>query len=155
MDANRLPPINARLCRTSAAVAGASALLFVGACALLWLLPQFTETYSFHVFTDWESRKHVDDEERSFAKLWNDRKRSCRVVELPEALKADLLRFLPSFWAGIAAPAFVLALMVVLPFAGRRLPGRALWFARERWKTHLLLSKTWNKGWRSHSSRAT
>lgn len=43
MDANRLPPINARLCRTSAAVAGASALLFVGACALLWLLPQFTE----------------------------------------------------------------------------------------------------------------
>ncbi len=52
----------------------------------------------------------------------------------------DLLRILPPFWAGIAAPAFVLALMILLPFTGPRLPGRAFWFARERWKTHLLFS---------------
>jgi SNF2 family DNA or RNA helicase len=51
---------------------------------------------SFHVFTDWESRRHVDDEDRSFAELWSDNKRNCRVVDLPEALQNDLLRFLPA-----------------------------------------------------------
>jgi ERCC4-related helicase len=51
---------------------------------------------SFHVFTDWESRRHLDDEDRSFGELWNDRKRHCLIIDLPEALQSDLLRFLPS-----------------------------------------------------------
>jgi menaquinol-cytochrome c reductase cytochrome b subunit len=52
----------------------------------------------------------------------------------------NLLRILPPFWAGIAAPAFVLAMIVALPFFDRRGPGRAIWFARERWKPQVLLA---------------
>jgi superfamily II DNA or RNA helicase len=51
---------------------------------------------SFHVFTDWDgTREHVDEEERSFAELWANRKPRCLVVDVPEAARADLLRFLP------------------------------------------------------------
>jgi len=50
----------------------------------------------------------------------------------------NLLRTLPPFWAGIVAPAFVLALLCAIPFLDR-LPARALWFARDRWKAQLLV----------------
>ncbi len=50
----------------------------------------------------------------------------------------NLLRILPPFWAGIVAPAFVLVLLSAIPFLDR-LPTRAVWFARERWKPQLLL----------------
>ncbi len=51
----------------------------------------------------------------------------------------NLLRILPPFWAGIFAPACVLLLIVGLPFLDRGGEGRAVWFARERWKAQALL----------------
>ncbi len=51
---------------------------------------------SFHVFTDWNSGKnHVDDEERSFGKLWNNQAKRCLVVDVQTAVQAQLLKFLP------------------------------------------------------------
>jgi menaquinol-cytochrome c reductase cytochrome b subunit len=52
----------------------------------------------------------------------------------------NLLRDLPPLWAGILAPLFVLLSISVLPFLDRRGPGRAIWFARERWKPQVLLA---------------
>jgi superfamily II DNA or RNA helicase len=51
---------------------------------------------SFHVFTDWTGGKdHVDAEEETFSRLWADKARRCRVVDVHQAIKGDLLRFLP------------------------------------------------------------
>lgn len=51
---------------------------------------------SFHVFTDWQDGKaHVDEEEETFSRLWADQARHCLVVDVPTAVEADLLRFLP------------------------------------------------------------
>jgi len=57
----------------------------------------WTENWeSFHVFTDWNnSKNHVDEEERSFAKLWNNQATRCLVVDVQTAVKAELLKFLP------------------------------------------------------------
>jgi menaquinol-cytochrome c reductase cytochrome b subunit len=52
----------------------------------------------------------------------------------------NLLRTLPPFWAGIATPAFLLVMIATLPFLDRRGPGRAIWFARARWKPQVLLA---------------
>ena len=52
----------------------------------------------------------------------------------------NLLRTMPPLWAGIIAPIFVLLLLAVLPFLDRRGLGRAVWFARERWKPQVLLA---------------
>lgn len=51
----------------------------------------------------------------------------------------SLLRTLPALWAGILIPLFVLLALIWLPFLDRRGGGRALWFARERWKPQALL----------------
>jgi SNF2 family DNA or RNA helicase len=59
---------------------------------------------SFHVFTSWsgeDGRKRVEDEEEGFARLWNDKVRHCLVIDVPTAVREDLLRFLPE---GDAAP---------------------------------------------------
>ena len=51
---------------------------------------------SFHVFCDWDGGgKHVDAEESSFARLWADRSRRARVLDVPAAVREDLLRFMP------------------------------------------------------------
>lgn len=50
-----------------------------------------------------------------------------------------LLRFLPPLWAGILAPLALLLVLALIPFLDRRGPGRGIWFARERWRTQLLL----------------
>lgn len=51
---------------------------------------------SFHVFTSWSgSAEHVDAEELSFQKLWANRTATALVVDMPKALREDLLRFLP------------------------------------------------------------
>jgi menaquinol-cytochrome c reductase cytochrome b subunit len=52
----------------------------------------------------------------------------------------NLLRALPPLWAGIIAPMFILALITALPFLDRRGNGRAIWFARERWKPQIILA---------------
>ncbi|WP_202895872.1 SNF2-related protein [Iningainema tapete] len=51
---------------------------------------------SFHVFTDWGGTKtYVDDEERGFAKLWNNQAKRCLVIDVPTALREQLHQFLP------------------------------------------------------------
>lgn len=51
---------------------------------------------SFHVFCDWDGgTKHVDAEEKSFAQLWADRAKRARVMDVPTAIREDILRFLP------------------------------------------------------------
>ena len=52
----------------------------------------------------------------------------------------DLLRVIPPLWAGIVAPLVVLIALALIPFIDRRGPGRATWFARERWKTQAFLT---------------
>lgn len=51
----------------------------------------------------------------------------------------ELLRFVPPFWAGIATPLAVLLALGLIPFIDRRGQGRAVWFARERWRPQMLL----------------
>lgn len=53
---------------------------------------------SFHVYTDWSGGKeqeHVDAEEKSFARLWSGQSKRAIVIDVPEAVRLDLLRFLP------------------------------------------------------------
>jgi len=51
---------------------------------------------SFHVFTDWGGTKlHLDEEERGFAKLWTNQAKRCLVIDVPTAVKAKLLSYLP------------------------------------------------------------
>lgn len=52
---------------------------------------------SFHVFCDWDGgAKHVDAEERTFAQLWADKSRRAKVLDVPSAVREDLLRFIPA-----------------------------------------------------------
>jgi hypothetical protein len=49
----------------------------------------------FHVFLDWAGgREHVSVQEESFARLWADRAKRCLVVDVPVAVRDDLLKFL-------------------------------------------------------------
>ncbi|MDZ3835937.1 MAG: SNF2-related protein [Rhodospirillales bacterium] len=51
---------------------------------------------SFHVFIDWNgTAAHVDAEEESFARLWADKASRAIVLDVPAAVKLELLRFLP------------------------------------------------------------
>ncbi|MDF5719919.1 MAG: SNF2-related protein [Rhizonema sp. PD37] len=51
---------------------------------------------SFHVFTDGSGTKlHLDEEERGFAKLWTNQAKRCLVIDVPTAVKAQLLSYLP------------------------------------------------------------
>jgi hypothetical protein len=51
---------------------------------------------SFHVFTDWGGTKtYIDDEERGFAKLWTNQAKRCLVIDVPTAVKEQLLSYLP------------------------------------------------------------
>ena len=52
---------------------------------------------SFHVFCDWDGgTRHVDAEERSFAQLWADKSKRAKVLDVPAAVREDLLRFMPA-----------------------------------------------------------
>jgi superfamily II DNA or RNA helicase len=54
---------------------------------------------SFHVFTSWsgdDGLRRVEDEEEGFARLWNDKAKHCLVIDVPTAVRDDLLRFLPA-----------------------------------------------------------
>ena len=51
---------------------------------------------SFHVFTAFAGGDpHVSEEEVSFALLWSDRAKHVRVVDVPQAVRENLLKFLP------------------------------------------------------------
>jgi SNF2 family DNA or RNA helicase len=51
---------------------------------------------SFHVFTSYDgTSSHVTDEEDTFARLWSDKAHHLRVIDVPTALREELLRFLP------------------------------------------------------------
>ncbi len=52
----------------------------------------------------------------------------------------NLLRSIPPLWAGIVAPLVVLLALALIPFIDRRGPGRAIWFARARWKPQVLFA---------------
>ena len=43
MEANRIPPVNKRLCRAAAALAAASVVAFIGGNTARWLVPEWTE----------------------------------------------------------------------------------------------------------------
>ena len=47
---------------------------------------------------------------------------------------------MPPLWAGVILPLIVLGLLAALPFLDRRGPGRAVWFARARWRPQALLA---------------
>ncbi|GMV20772.1 MAG: hypothetical protein AMXMBFR57_07210 [Acidimicrobiia bacterium] len=54
---------------------------------------------SFHAFTSWtgqDGQARVAAEELSFRQLWDDEAPHCLVVDLPAAVRDDLLRFLPA-----------------------------------------------------------
>ena len=48
-----------------------------------------------HVYTSWRDGERVAGLEADFDKLWNDQARRAIVLTLPEAVRRDLLRFLP------------------------------------------------------------
>ena len=50
---------------------------------------------SFNAFTSWSDGPRVDEEEASFAKLWADRARRAITLDVPTALREQLLKFLP------------------------------------------------------------
>lgn len=50
---------------------------------------------SFNAFTSWNDGPRVDEEEASFAKLWADRARRAITIDVPTALREQLLTFLP------------------------------------------------------------
>ena len=48
------------------------------------------------LYTSWDGGAgHVDAEKKSFALLWADRARRARVLDVPAAVREELLRFLP------------------------------------------------------------
>ncbi len=51
---------------------------------------------SFHVFTEWSGTgAHVDAEEESFTRLWENTTKAALVVDVPTAVRDELLKFLP------------------------------------------------------------
>jgi len=50
---------------------------------------------SFNAFTSWNDGPRVDEEEASFAKLWADKARRAITLDVPTALREQLLTFLP------------------------------------------------------------
>lgn len=50
---------------------------------------------SFSVFTSWNDLARVDVEEESFAKVWADKAKRTRTLDVSDAVRENLLRFLP------------------------------------------------------------
>ena len=50
---------------------------------------------SIHVYTSWAEPDRTADEAENFARLWEGRSRRALVLDLPEAMRRDLLRFMP------------------------------------------------------------
>lgn len=51
---------------------------------------------SINIFTSWGNEpKRVEEEEQNFARIWNDKAKRVIAMELPAALRQDLMRFMP------------------------------------------------------------
>jgi SNF2 family DNA or RNA helicase len=50
---------------------------------------------SIHVHSSWKTAEHVDEDEISFSRLWNDQASNALVTDIPNAVRNDLLRFAP------------------------------------------------------------
>ena len=50
---------------------------------------------SYDVFTDWQDHARVEIEVKKFGRLWNNEMKRVITVSVPEAVRDDLLRFLP------------------------------------------------------------
>lgn len=50
---------------------------------------------SVHVFTSWKDPDRVETEAANFSRLWADKAKHVITVDIPTAVKSDLLRFLP------------------------------------------------------------
>ena len=50
---------------------------------------------SLHVFTSWEDARRVAHEEANFAKIWTDQATHVMTIDVPSAMRDDLLRFMP------------------------------------------------------------
>ena len=50
---------------------------------------------SIHVHTSWKTIEHVDEDEVTFSRLWNDQASHALVIDIPKAVRDDLLRFAP------------------------------------------------------------
>lgn len=87
---------------------------------------------SLNVFTSWQDAARVEEEAGNFGRLWADRAKHVITLDVPEAARADLLRFLPpdNLPARLRAlppepePAIPPAAPVALPLPDMR---RAVW----------------------------
>ncbi|MEK0082317.1 DEAD/DEAH box helicase [Benzoatithermus flavus] len=50
---------------------------------------------SLNVFTSWRDPERVDEEDQNFARLWANQAKHAVTVDVPSAVREDLLRFLP------------------------------------------------------------
>ena len=50
---------------------------------------------SVHVYASWEDRARVETEEENFSRLWANRSPRLEVLDVPSAVRQDLMRFLP------------------------------------------------------------
>ena len=50
---------------------------------------------SVHVYASWEDPERVQTEEENFARLWANRSPRLKVLDVPSAVRQDLMRFLP------------------------------------------------------------
>lgn len=50
---------------------------------------------SLNLFTSWEDAKRVAKEEENFSKIWADHAKHVMTIDVPAAVKADLMRFMP------------------------------------------------------------
>ena len=51
---------------------------------------------SINVYRSWEEPERVEGEEANFSRLWADQSQQVIVLNVPEAVQQDLLRFMPT-----------------------------------------------------------
>ncbi len=64
-----------------------------------------TNWESISVYTSWGSEPaRVDEEETSFARIWTGEARRVKVLDVPEAVRRDLMRFMPATGVPVRLP---------------------------------------------------
>ena len=83
-----------------------------------------------HVFTSWgPDRERVEGEERDFKRLWADRSKRARVIEVPDAVCEGLLRFSPRD----GLPKRLRPDPDPLPITGKEPDAKAKWLRERVW----------------------